>query len=107
MRYVNTVSGPVSPDQLGRTLMHEHFLFGYCGFQGDATLGGFRGPEYLDACVKAVEDARAYGIETIVDATTNECGRNVRFLQKVADTTGIKIICATGYYFEAESSFAY
>lgn len=107
MRYVNTVSGPVSPDQLGRTLMHEHFLFGYCGFQGDATLGGFRGQEYLDACVKAVEDARAYGIETIVDATTNECGRNVRFLQKVADTTGINIICSTGYYFEAESSFAY
>lgn len=107
MRYVNTVSGPVSPDQLGRALMHEHFLFGYCGFQGDATLGGFRGQEYLDACVKAVEDARAYGIETIVDATTNECGRNVRFLQKVADTTGINIICSTGYYFEAESSFAY
>lgn len=107
MRYVNTVSGPINPERLGRTLMHEHFLFGYCGFQGDATLGGFRGPEYLDACIKAVEDARAYGIETIVDATTNECGRNVRFLQKVADMTGIKIICSTGYYFEAESSFAY
>lgn len=107
MRYVNTVSGPVSPDQLGRTLMHEHFLFGYCGFQGDATLGGFREEEYLDACLKAVEDARAYGIETIVDATTNECGRNVRFLKRVADLTGIQIICSTGYYFEAESSFAY
>lgn len=107
MRYVNTVSGPVSPDQLGRTLMHEHFLFGYCGFQGDATLGGFQEEEYLDACLKAVEDARAYGIETIVDATTNECGRNVRFLKRVADLTGIQIICSTGYYFEAESSFAY
>lgn len=107
MSCVNTVSGPVSPDQLGRTLMHEHFLFGYCGFQGDATLGGFREGEYLDACLKAVEDARAYGIETIVDATTNECGRNVRFLKRVADLTGIQIICSTGYYFEAESSFAY
>lgn len=107
MRYVNTVLGPVSPDQLGRTLMHEHFLFGYCGFQGDATLGGFREEEYLDACLKAVEDARAYGIETIVDATTNECGRNVRFLKRVADLTGIQIVCSTGYYFEAESSFAY
>lgn len=107
MKYVNTVSGPAAPDQLGRTLMHEHFLFGYCGFQGDATLGGFREREYLEACVKAVEDARAYGIETIVDATTNECGRNVRFLKQVADLTGIRIICSTGYYFEAESSFAY
>lgn len=107
MRYVNTVSGPLMPDRLERTLMHEHFLFGYCGFQGDATLGGFRGQEYLDVCVKAVEDARSYGIETIVDATTNECGRNVRFLKQVADLTGIQIICSTGYYFEAESSFAY
>lgn len=107
MSCVNTVSGPVSPDQLGRTLMHEHFLFGYCGFQGDATLGGFQEEEYLNACLKAVEDARAYGIETIVDATTNECGRNVRFLKRVADLTGIRIICSTGYYFEAESSFAY
>ena len=107
MSCVNTVSGPVSPDQLGRTLMHEHFLFGYCGFQGDATLGGFREQEYLNACLKAVADARAYGIETIVDATTNECGRNVRFLKKNADLTGMNIICSTGYYFEAESSFAY
>ena len=107
MKCVNTVSGPAASNQLGRTLMHEHFLFGYCGFQGDATLGGFREREYLDACLKAVEDARAYGIETIVDATTNECGRNVRFLKQVADLTGIRIICSTGYYFEAESSFAY
>ena len=107
MNRINTVSGSINPEQLGRTLMHEHFLFGYCGFQGDATLGGFREEEYTQACLKAVEDARAYGIETIVDATTNECGRNVRFLKKIADLTGMNIICSTGYYFEAESSFAY
>lgn len=107
MDYINSISGPLKPEQLGRTLMHEHFLFGYCGFQGDATLGGFREEEYTEACLKAVEDARAYGVETIVDATTNECGRNVRFLKKIADMAGINIICSTGYYFEAESSFAY
>ena len=42
MNYVNTVTGPVAASELGRTLMHEHFLFGFCGFQGDATLGGFK-----------------------------------------------------------------
>ena len=35
MNYVNTVTGPVAASELGRTLMHEHFLFGFCGFQGD------------------------------------------------------------------------
>lgn len=33
MNYVNTVTGPVAASELGRTLMHEHFLFGFCGFQ--------------------------------------------------------------------------
>lgn len=107
MKFVNCVSESKASNQLGRTLMHEHFLFGYCGFQGDATLGGFNEKAYTDACIQAVKDARAYGIETIVDATTNECGRNVRFLKKISDMTGMNIICSTGYYFQAESSYAY
>ena len=107
MKFVNCVSESKASNQLGRTLMHEHFLFGYCGFQGDATLGGFNEEAYTDACIQAVKDARAYGIETTVDATTNECGRNVRFLKKISDMTGMNIICSTGYYFQAESSYAY
>jgi len=107
MKFVNCVSESKASNQLGRTLMHEHFLFGYCGFQGDATLGGFNEEAYTDACIQAVKDAHAYGIETIVDATTNECGRNVRFLKKISDMTGMNIICSTGYYFQAESSYAY
>lgn len=107
MNDVQTVTGPVRADRLGRTLMHEHFLFGFAGWQGDATLGGFREAEYTDACVQAAEDARAYGISTIVDATTNECGRNVRFLKKIAQITGMHIICSTGYYFQDESAYAY
>lgn len=107
MSYVNTVTGPVPHTELGRTLMHEHFLFGFAGWQGDATLGGFQEDAYTEACLQAVADARAYGIETIVDATTNECGRNVRFLQKISQQTGMKIICSTGYYFQDESAYAY
>ena len=42
-----------------------------------------------------------------MDATTNECGRNVLFLKKISELTGIHIICSTGYYFQEESSYAY
>lgn len=105
--YVNSVTGSLNTEKLGRTLMHEHFLFGFCGFQGDTTLGGFKEDKYTRACVQAVKDAKAYGIETIVDATTNECGRNPRFLKKISELTGMNIICSTGYYFEAESAYAY
>ena len=107
MRMVNTVTGAIPATSLGRTLMHEHFLYGYCGFQGDATLGGFHEEEAFRICLEAAETAKSYGIRTIVDATTNECGRNVRFLQRVSEAAGINIICSTGFYFEAESSYAY
>ncbi len=107
MNQVQTVTGPVSADALGRTLMHEHFLYGYCGYQGDATLGPFDEEAALRVCVAAAETAKSYGIRTIVDATTNECGRNVRFLKRVSEASGVNIICSTGYYFEQESSYAY
>ena len=38
---VNTVTGTISANALGKTLMHEHIQFGYPGFQGDSTLGGW------------------------------------------------------------------
>ena len=107
MEKVYTVTGPVPVPELGRTLMHEHFLYGYCGFQGDATLGAFHEKEALNICVEAAKDAQSYGIHTVVDATTNECGRNVRFLEKVSRATGLNIICSTGFYFEQESAYAY
>lgn len=31
MKMVETVTGPITVDQLGKTLIHEHFVFGYPG----------------------------------------------------------------------------
>lgn len=107
MKTIQTVTGPIEVSELGRTLMHEHFLFGFCGFQGDLTLGSFHKEEAMQVCIDAAKTAQSYGIRTIVDATTNECGRNVRFLKEVSEATGMNIICSTGYYFEQESAYAY
>ncbi len=107
MRTVQTVNGPINVQDMGPTLTHEHFLYGFAGFMGDATIGAFNEEEAMDLCLKGAELAKSWGIQTIVDATTNECGRNVRFLQKLAKKAEMNIICSTGYYFEAESSYAY
>jgi phosphotriesterase-related protein len=32
---IQTVTGAISPEQLGRTLMHEHVLVGYAGWDAD------------------------------------------------------------------------
>ena len=107
MKKINTVLGPISAADLGSTLIHEHFLFGFCGFQGDTTLGEFNKKASMQACVNAAERAKAYGIHTIIDATTNECGRDPAFLKELAERTNLHIICSTGYYHEHESAFAY
>lgn len=104
---VQTVLGPVAAHDLGRTLMHEHFVFGYPGFQGDVTLGKFDWEEALKTGIDVAKKLLEQGIQTVVDPTPNECGRNPELLREISLHTGLKIICATGYYFEAESATAY
>lgn len=107
MKTVETVTGPISVDQLGKTLIHEHFIFGYPGFQGDVTLGFFKEKEELEKAIGIAQQMMSFGVKTVVDPTPNECGRNPLFLKKIAEATGLQIICATGYYYEGEGATPY
>ena len=42
---VMTVSGPVSTESLGMTLIHEHFTFAYPGWYADDTLAAYNREE--------------------------------------------------------------
>jgi phosphotriesterase-related protein len=104
---VETVCGPVPANELGKTLIHEHFVFGYPGFQGDVTLGPLRFEEALGAGVAIAQKMMAHGIQTVVDPTPNDCGRNPELLRRISEATGLNIICATGYYYEGEGATPY
>ena len=104
---VNTVLGPISADKLGKTLFHEHFVFGYPGFQGDTTMGGFDREAALQVGIQVAEKLISHGVKTVTDATTNECGRNPELLREISEQTGLQIICSSGYYYEGESAPAY
>ena len=106
-KMINKVKGPISSDELGKTLVHEHFLFGYPGYQGDITCGPFDREIALKTCIDTVEEVKNYGLKTVIDATPNDCGRDPEFLKEVAEKTGINIICSSGYYYEGEGAPAY
>lgn len=108
-QYVTTVCGPVSADQLGRTLVHEHILFGFPGCQGDLTCAPRVGRKAaVDKTVAKLKRFReAYGLGTIIDATPNDCGRDPEFLRDVAKESGVHILCSSGYYYEGEGATAY
>ncbi len=105
---VNTVLGPVKAENLGVTLMHEHFAFAYPGWFSDATLYPEDWQKALKVNLGVVKLAKAVGIKTIVDATPNDVGgRNPTLYKTLAKRTGVNIICSTGLYTEHEGSPAY
>jgi phosphotriesterase-related protein len=98
MSKINTVTGAVPVEKLGRVLIHEHITFGYPGCQGDSRY--LTKEHYEDGVRTAVDMCRkvkAQGIQTIVDATTNDCARNPEFLKRVSEEAEINIICTSGY----------
>jgi phosphotriesterase-related protein len=104
---VQTVTGPVHPDDLGRTLMHEHLAVGYPGWESDTWRPGPSASERFAVCVERVRELQALGYRTLVDPCPNDLGRDVELMAKVSQATGFQIVCATGLYKEAEGGAAY
>jgi len=97
MSTVQTVQGPVAGEELGVVLTHEHVRF------RDEAVAAEWPDRYdaeaeLDAALVAVEAAKSRGVQTIVDPTAMFGGRDVRFMKRVADQTGVRIIACTGIY---------
>lgn len=105
-RTVNTVLGPVSADELGKTLMHEHFFFGYPGYNGNSHYPVDK-EEILRVGLEVADTVKSHGVKTVVDATPNDTGRDPELLKEIAEKTGLNIICSTGYYYEGEGAPAY
>lgn len=101
---VETVTGPIAADQLGKTLIHEHFVFGYPGFHGDDSLLGFDEQDALETGITIALQLLSFGVDTVVDPTPNECGRNPELLKEISERTGLQIVCATGFYYEGEGA---
>jgi phosphotriesterase-related protein len=97
MAQVQTVQGPVEADRLGLTLVHEHVRF-----RDEAVAeqwpGRYDEQLELDAALLAVNGAKDRGVRTIVDPTAMFGGRDVNFMKRVADQTGVRIVACTGIY---------
>jgi phosphotriesterase-related protein len=97
MAQVQTVQGAVDADELGITLAHEHVRF-----RDEAVAeqwpGRYDEQLELDAALLAVNAAKDRGVRTIVDPTAMFGGRDVRFMKRVAEETGVRIVACTGIY---------
>ena len=99
---VQTTTGLASPDELGRTLIHEHVLLGFPGWNLDAKAPRFQLDEVMARAVDQMQELLDLGVATFVDPCPMDLGRNVEFLAELSQESGMRIICTTGAYFEAE-----
>jgi len=102
MEWVETVTGRAHPDDLGMTLMHEHLLVGYPGWQMDALAPRFKREDALARGVARLQELRELGVRTFVDPCPMDLGRDVEFMAEVAERSGMRIICTTGAYKQNE-----
>lgn len=98
MDQINTVLGPISPDDLGFTLMHEHVMVGGPGLID--SYPDLFGPDPEEEAIKCLKNAKAEGIDTMVDATTFDLGRKPDLLKKVSRESGVNIINVTGWWLD-------
>lgn len=102
------VLGPVSGDQLGQTLIHEHMVFAYLSHFADESVAPYDRKAVEAKCLKMLEDVKALGVKTVVDPSMCDIGgRDPILLKKLAKKSGLNIIVATGLYWEGEGGSGY
>jgi phosphotriesterase-related protein len=105
---VMTVTGPVPVDELGITLMHEHFTFAYPGWFADDSLTRYDREAAEAQCLRVLADVKKLGVKTIVDATAADVGgRDPVLLRNLSMKSGISIIAATGLFPESVGAANY
>ncbi|MFC1932477.1 phosphotriesterase [Chloroflexota bacterium] len=98
MTTINSVLGPLDTADLGFTLMHEHVITAAAGItQNYAELFG---TGFMERIVNKLNEAKEGGIDTVVDATTLDLGRDVTILAKASRLTDVNIITCSGWWLE-------
>jgi phosphotriesterase-related protein len=96
MATVNTIRGPVDSAELGRTLSHEHLTTGMGGME--RIPGLYDEDDAVEANVEALKRVKAADIDTVIDLTPVDLGRQISLFQRVAEQSEVNVVCATGVY---------
>jgi len=97
---VQTVTGSIPVEALGRTLMHEHLFIAFAGAEYDP-LAVFDRPGFIAEAVRRLKQLREeHGVRSFVDPCPIELGRDAAMMAEIAERSGMNVVCTTGFYFE-------
>lgn len=99
-----TVNGPISPEELGFTLPHEHVLVDFIGADS-AEPPRYTREAALKVILPRIKALLPYGVQSFVECTPRFLGRDPLLLKQLSDSTGIQFITNTGYYGAQKNKF--
>ncbi|MFC1534046.1 phosphotriesterase [Thermodesulfobacteriota bacterium] len=103
MAIINSVLGPLDTANLGFTLTHEHLLVAAPGiYENYPELIGSKLKEQV---VDGLKKAKEGGIDTIVDTTTLDLGRNIELMAYASKESGVNIIACAGWWLDIPRFF--
>ena len=101
---INTATGSIETSELGFTLSHEHILLSSAGLQ--TTYPEFINRDFgISEGIRRLTEAKAEGVDTIIDLSTMDLGRDIRVIEEVSRGSGVNIIVATGTWRDIPRSF--
>lgn len=98
MTQINSVLGSIDSGDLGFTLMHEHVMVAASGLS--KSYPDLLGPNREERAIACLKKAKAAGINTLLDATTFDLGRDPELLRHVAFESGVNLINVTGWWLD-------
>ena len=96
---IDTVTGKIPLQELGRTLIHEHMIC--TGAEFRSSFSSWL-PEETVICIAAAKlkyVAEKFGVRTVIDGTPLVLGRDLELLKKISLRSGVQIAASTGFYF--------
>lgn len=93
---IQTVTGLINEEEMGCTLSHEHLCIDLSRIRknDDSTFG------YSDEVKSEIFRAKELGVQTIVEVSCNDMGRNIQELYRLSKECGVYIIASTGFYLD-------
>ena len=105
---VMTVLGPISSEDMGVVLMHEHAAFAFPGWYADESVAPYERKRVEERWLKVLGEIKAVGVKTVVDATPADVGgRDPILLRDAAERSGVNTIMATGIAWEGDGAPRY
>src|SRR4029453_1200272 len=83
---------------------HQHTAGGSTGiWEGWPELLGGR-TRFITAAVDQLKRAKDEGVDTIIDCTTIDLGRDIRLTQEISRRSGMQVIASTGHWLDPSNS---